>query len=246
MSESFGWNPWHGCRKISPGCKNCYVYRIDASHGRDASEIRKTADFGLPLRRNRAGEWKIPDGSLVYTCFSSDFLLKEADGWRAEAWDMMRQRPGLRFLFITKRIDRLESCLPPDWGNGWENVEICCTCENQEMADFRLPIYRAAPIVRKTVVCEPLLGYIDLSNHIGPWLAGGVIAGGESGEGARLCRYDWILDLRRQCAEAGVPFHFKQTGALFEKDGRVWRIPRRSQHPQAKAAGIDHDGRILL
>jgi protein gp37 len=43
------WNPWHGCNKISPGCKNCYVYRFDAAFDRDASKILKTADFDLPL-----------------------------------------------------------------------------------------------------------------------------------------------------------------------------------------------------
>ena len=242
VNPTAGWNPWHGCRRISPGCANCYVYRIDARHGRDASRVVKTADFDLPVRRDRSGEWKIPDGTLVWTCFSSDFLLKEADAWRPEAWEMMRARPGLRFMFITKRIDRLEACLPDGWGDGWENVWMGCTCEDQRMADFRLPFFRAAPIARRTIACEPLLGPVDLSRHLGKWCAG-VIAGGESGPGARLCRYDWVLGLRRQCLEAGVPFRFKQTGANFEKDGRVWRIPRRDQQPQARRAGIDHNGR---
>ena len=63
-------------------------------------------------------------------------------------------------------------------------------------------------------------------------------AGGESGENARLCRYDWVLSLARQCGTAGVPFSFKQTGELFEKDGRLYRIPRREQHEQARRAGL--------
>ena len=49
------WNPWHGCRKISPGCANCYVYRRDGSVGRDASVITKTRGYDLPLRKNRRG-----------------------------------------------------------------------------------------------------------------------------------------------------------------------------------------------
>ena len=53
------WNPWHGCRKISPGCLNCYVYRRDAEFGKDASVIAKTASFDLPVRRNRKGEYKL-------------------------------------------------------------------------------------------------------------------------------------------------------------------------------------------
>ena len=46
-----GWNPWHGCTKISPGCKNCYVYRRDAEFGKDASVVHKTASFDLPIKK---------------------------------------------------------------------------------------------------------------------------------------------------------------------------------------------------
>ena len=56
---------------------------------------------------------------------------------------------------------------------------------------------------------------------------------------ARVCRYEWVQDLSRQCQRAGVPFHFRQTGALFEKDGRLYRIPRQYQSSQARKAGID-------
>ena len=43
------WNPWHGCTKCSPGCQNCYVYRRDAEFGKDASIVKKTASFNLPV-----------------------------------------------------------------------------------------------------------------------------------------------------------------------------------------------------
>ncbi len=49
------WNLWHGCHKLSAGCAHCYVYRIDARVGRDSSMVEKTADFDLPVRRNRDG-----------------------------------------------------------------------------------------------------------------------------------------------------------------------------------------------
>ena len=111
-------NPWHGCRKISEGCRHCYVYRQDARHALDSSAARKTAAFDLPVRRSRDGRFKIAAGELVYTCFTSDFLLEEADAWRAEAWTMMRLRHDLTFMFFTKRIDRLCRVLPPDWGEG--------------------------------------------------------------------------------------------------------------------------------
>lgn len=234
------WNPWHGCRKISPGCENCYVYRGDARYGRDSSAVRKTADFYLPIARDRKGAFRIPTGELVYTCFTSDFLLKDADCWRQEAWSMIRERRGLAFLFITKRIDRFCECVPSDWGEGYENVSVCCTCENQDRADYRLPIFKSAPIKHKSIVCEPLLENIDLSPYLGQWCEQ-VSIGGESGECARECRHEWVIGIREQCVMAGVSFRFRQTGALFVKDGRAYRIPRRLQHTQAKRAGLDFD-----
>ena len=92
---SVNWNPWHGCQKISEGCFNCYVYRTDAKYERDSSEVKKNIDFNLPLKRNRNKEYKIPSGETVYTCFTSDFLLPEADEWRTEAWQMFRERADL-------------------------------------------------------------------------------------------------------------------------------------------------------
>ena len=232
------WNPWHGCEKISPGCDNCYVYRIDRRHGRDTLPPKKTAAFSLPLMRDRLGAYKIPPGETVYTCFTSDFLLREADAWRDEAFHMMRIRSDLQFMFITKRIDRLLECLPPDWGDGYENVQIGCTMENQKMAGYRLPLFYQAPIRKKTIICEPLLEELDLSPYFGPWVYS-LIAGGESGEKARPCDWRWILSLRRQCIEHRVPFVFKQTGAKLYKGGRLYHIPRKEQHRQARAAGID-------
>ena len=79
---------------------------------------------------------------------------------------------------------------------------------------------------------------MDLSPYLGDWVLE-VIAGGESGNEARVCDYDWILDLREQCITKGVSFHFKQTGARFKKDGKYYRIKRQFQHKQARKAGID-------
>jgi protein gp37 len=66
-----------------------------------------------------------------------------------------------------------------------------------------------------------------------------VTVGGESGRDARVCDYDWVLNIREQCINAGVPFHFKQTGATFRKDNRLYHIPRDQQMRQAHRAGID-------
>ena len=233
------WNPWHGCRKFSPGCRHCYMYRTDERYGRDPSLIAKTQDFSLPVKKDRAGNWKLPSGTLVWTCFTSDFLLEDADAWRQEAWAMMHMRPDLSFFFITKRIHRLIQCLPPDWGAGYKNVHIACTVEDQERADCRLPLFQQAPVCQKTIVCSPLLEELDLTPYLGPWVEQ-VVAGGESGPEARICKFDWIRSLRAQCEQAGVAFRFQQTGAFFFKEGKYYHIPRKFQHLQARRANIDY------
>ena len=151
---------------------------------------------------------------------------------------MIHTRSDCDFLFITQRITRFSKCLPEDWGEGYPNVSICCTVENQAKADERLPVFREALIRHKMIVCEPLLERIDLSAYLGDWVES-VTVGGESGDDARVCNYDWILDIRRQCIEANVPFRFKQTGANFVKDGKRYQIKRVLQHAQARKANIN-------
>ena len=232
------WNLWHGCHKKSEGCQHCYVYRRDGQHDIDSNEVRKTASFNLPVRRNRQGDWKVPPGTLMWTCFTSDFFIEEADEWRKEAWQMIHRRCDLHFFIVTKRPERILNCLPEDWAGGYGNVTICCTMENQRRADERLPLFRELPICHKAIICEPLLEAIDFRGGIGPWCEQ-VTVGGESGNDARVCDYDWVLSIREQCVADGVAFHFKQTGASFRKNGRLYNIPRNQQMAQAHKAAID-------
>ena len=117
------WNPWHGCRKCSEGCENCYMYFLDGLRDKDGSEIYRTkAGFRYPLSKDRNGRYKVQSGEMIRVCMTSDFFLEEADAWRDEAWSIMRQRPDVKFFLLTKRPQRVAQCLPMDWGDGWENV----------------------------------------------------------------------------------------------------------------------------
>ena len=235
------WNPWHGCHKISPGCANCYVYRRDESIGKDASVVSKTGDYDLPLKKTRQKEYKLTaEDGIVFTCMTSDFFLDTADDWRQECWDMIRQRQDLRFHIITKRIDRFMQCIPPDWGDGWEHVTICSTCENQDRTDYRLPILLALPIKHREVICEPMLEEIHMERYLASGKIEHVVYGGESGQNARLCDFRWIQEVRRECIRNGVPFTFKQTGAVFLKDGKLYHIDRKIQMQQAKRSGYSY------
>ena len=89
--------------------------------------------------------------------------------------------------------------------------------------------------------CSPLLGPLDFAGYLDDDIEE-VSVGGESGTEARICDYDWVLDIRRQCVAKRIPFNFHQTGARLRKDGHIYRIRREFQHSQARRAGIDYEG----
>lgn len=231
------WNPWRGCRKYSEGCQYCYIHKGDLRRGVDTSRIVKTERFDAPVAKTQKGVYKMKPGQMVYLCFSTDFLIEEADEWREACWAMIRARPDLHFLFLTKRIERFLSCVPPDWGDGYDNVTVGCTVENQARVDERLALFSKLPIKHKNIICQPLLERVDLS----PYLSGVelVVVGGESDRNARPLDYDWVLDIRRQCMAAGVHFSFRQCGTHFIKDGRMYTLNVRVLGSQARKANID-------
>lgn len=238
------WEPWTGCKPYSEGCKNCYFCGPLAKRF-GQNEITKTDKFYLPVRKNAKGEYIVKGGGILATCFATDFFLPEADDWRKDAWAMIKERQDLDFLILTKRIDRFEVSLPEDWGEGYENVNIGCTVENQEAADYRLPLFLSFPIKRRFIACAPLLEEIDLSAYL--QAVEHVTVGGETGRDARLCDYEWVLKIREQCLKAGATFWFKNTGSLFKMDGVIQKVNPYKQASMAKELGIDKlDGKKLF
>lgn len=232
------WNPWRGCHKYSDGCKYCYIHKGDYKRGVDTSLITKTKNFDAPILKNKKGEYKIKSGQLVYLCFQTDFLIEEADIWRDECWKIIRQRPDLKFLFLTKRIERFLQCIPKDWEDGYENVIICCTIENQKTADYRLSLFSKLPIKHKNIVCQPLLEEINISNYLNDIEL--VVVGGESDINARVLNYDWVLKIRRQCIDNRTNFEFRQCGTHFVKDSKIYNLQTKDLCRLARKANIDY------
>lgn len=229
------WNPWHGCHKCSPGCKNCYVYFLDSLRDREPGVVVKNkTSFDLPIKKDRKGNYKLPSGTVQGSCFTSDFFIEEADEWRSEAWDMIRERSDVTFLIPTKRIARFAQCVPEDWGEGWDNVAIAVSCENQEMADLRLPVLLAAKIRHKLIFIAPILEYVELDSYLKSGQIEQVAVGGESYAGARTCDFDWVRKIREVCLKNDVKFDFHQTGSNFVKDGRRYHIKHCDEHSQAR------------
>lgn len=239
------WNPWHGCVKISEGCRYCYMYTMDRYNGLSGAEIRRNkGGFDYPLQRDRTGAYRIRSGETVRVCMTSDFFLEEADPWREEAWAIMRERRDVRFFLLTKRAHRIAACLPPDWGDGWDHVMLNVTCENQRRADERLPILLSIPAKHKGVMCAPFIGPVDLGDALATDQIEQVVCGGENYDGARPCHFDWVLSLREQCLRCDVTFAFIETGTCFIKDSKRYTIPDKAVQAQmAYRAGVNHQGR---
>lgn len=162
------WNVAVGCHKVSAGCANCYMYDYMKRYGRDPRVVTRTSPgvFNLPLRKNKDGSWKVPDGASVFTSSLTDFFHEDIDVYRDEAWAIIRQRSGLTFQILTKRPERIMAHLPKDWGTGYANVWIGTSVENQEQADIRIPHLLQVPARVRFLSMEPLLGSVNVS----PWM----------------------------------------------------------------------------
>jgi len=102
------WNLWHGCHKVSEGCLHCYVFRKDKKYGIDTSIVHKTKNFNLPIIRRNDGKFKIPSDTTLWTCFTSDFFIEESDKWRDESWKMIKFRSDVKFIIVTKRVQKIQ------------------------------------------------------------------------------------------------------------------------------------------
>lgn len=231
------WNPWRGCKKCSDGCLHCYIHKGNLKKNIQTNEIVKTKDFKKPIEKLKNGDYKMKSG-MVYLGFSTDFLIEEADAWRNDCWEMIRERQDCTFLFLTKRIDRWMKCIPKDWNTGYDNVVVCCTIENQKNADDKLSIFQDLPIKHKCITAQPLLEKIDIEKYLHHIEL--VVVGGESDINARVMDYDWVLDIREQCIRKNVNFEFRQCGTYTLKDGKLYKIQTKDLCKQAKLANIDY------
>src|SRR3990167_6659641 len=243
------WNPWRGCKKISPGCAHCYMFTEQRRYGNDPAVVMRTKTWGDPLKwQKKAAAAGVFEN--VFTCSWSDWFIEQADEWREEAWQIVKRTPNLIYQILTKRPENIASRLPKDWGSGYQNVWLGVSVEDQKHADKRITKLLKIPAVVRFLSCEPLLGPVDLRSIqiedamidsltptccpfnrgksqddqcAGPGCNGvsisWVIAGGESGHGFREMKLEWARSLRDQCRAAGVPFFFKQSSAIRSETG---------------------------
>lgn len=211
------WNPWHGCKKVGPGCKYCYMFRDKERYGQDPSTVlRSKTNFNTPLK------WR--DSKLIFTCSWSDFFIEEADQWRPEAWEIIKATPQHTYQVLTKRPERILEQLPDDWGPElYSHVWLGVTGENEECAYSRMRELLKVPAEVRFLSAEPLLEDITsprnkkLINQL-DWL----IVGGESGFSTGKYRYrpmelSWLKEILDHCRKTHKPAFNKQIGTHLAK-----------------------------
>ena len=242
------WNPWHGCQKKSEGCLNCYMYYLDKKHQNKISsdKVYRTNNFNYPLQKNRDGTYKVKAGEQLRVCMTSDFFVEDADKWRDEAWNIIRQRKDVSFFILTKRPERVLNNLPSDWEDGYENVFFNITCENQKRALERIPYLLKLPFKHKGIMCAPLLSEIDIGEYLDSGLIEQVIVGGENYDGARPCNYEWVKKLAADCRKRNIRFCFIETGTVFVKEGKQYKIKSKDiQSIMAFKSGLNYPGKEI-
>lgn len=200
------WNPVTGCTVVSPGCAHCYAKTFaERFRGVPGHPYEQGFDLKLwPERLEVPLKWRTP--RRIFVNSMSDLFHPDVPvAFIQQVFETMRQANQHQFQVLTKRPENaraVASLLP--WP---ENVWLGVSVENQRWTT-RVDELRQIPAAVRFLSCEPLLGPLQLNLDGIHW----VIVGGESGRRARPMRGDWAADIRDQCADASVPFFFKQWG----------------------------------
>jgi protein gp37 len=231
------WNPVTGCTKVSPGCDHCYAETFaERFRGVAGHVYERGFDFQLrPERLEQPLEWSRP--SLIFVNSMSDlFHVGVPTEYVMRVAEVMGQASWHTFQVLTKRAERLERL---SRGFTWpSNVWLGVSVESPEYYG-RIRHLRRVDATVRFLSCEPLLAPLRNLPLEG---IGWVIAGGESGPGARQMDPTWVRDVHDQCERADVPFFFKQWGAwapVAAGDGAEPVLRRLGK----KAAGRLLDGR---
>ncbi len=228
-------NPWTGCTKVGPGCDHCYAEAVNKRFARGENwgvgaprKLSSDKYWSEPLRWHKAA---LTSGErhFVFCASQADVFDNEVpDEWRDRLWALIRATPALTWQIVTKRIGNARKMLPIDWSDeGYPNVWLLATVVNQEELNRDLPKLLTTPAAMHGLSVEPMLGPLNLAfagnvtaETAYRWLASDsvrpldwVIAGGESGSGARPFDPGWARSLAAQCRGLGIAFFVKQMGS---------------------------------
>ena len=232
------WNPVRGCTKVSPGCAHCYAETFaERFRGVPGHPYEFGFDFRLvPHKLTEPLRWKTPQ--MIFVNSMSDLFHEDVpDSYIVDVARVMQTASWHTFQVLTKRSERMRDLLrtklrfAASCSHIWWGVSV----ENRKHGLPRVQHLRAAPAKVRFLSIEPLLediGSIDLGGIA--W----VIVGGESGPGARPMKRAWVVNIRKQCKDADVPFFFKQWGGVQKsRNGRTLDGRTHDEYPQCNPPG---------
>jgi protein gp37 len=222
-------NPWIGCSKVSPGCDHCYAEALATRYGwvrwgKHPRYRTSSANWNKPRAWNADG----PRFCRIHGHRRRVFCASLADvfdnkipmEWRADLFALINATRELDWQILTKRPQNIAKMLPADWANGYPNVWLGTTAEDEKHYHMRWPVLSRIPATRRFVSYEPAvgrLGDLAITNTLPDW----IICGGESGPHARIMNPQWACELRDQCKALDIAFFHKQWGT-YKSNPAVW------------------------
>lgn len=228
-----------------------------AKYQTDGDPLTSAAGFGVaehefvldaPLKFARPYRWFVNSMSdLFHKRVRAEFIARVLSVMAAtpqHTYQLLTKRPArMRHLLASEEFQALvwksvgELAIPADARRdalavGWPlpNLWVGVSVENQRWADIRIPYLSRTPAAVRWLSCEPLIGPLELGDRLREAQAAvdWVVVGGESGHGARPMRVEWARSLERESARAGVPYYFKQAGAVLAAE---WGIKGKGNKP---------------
>ena len=216
------WNPVTGCTKITRGCDNCYAARFaERWRGIPGHPYEQGFDLRIwPERLDQPARWKRP--RMIFVNSMSDLFHKDVPrAFIDKVFDRMEETDRHIYQVLTKRSSLMRDYLRRRFPGGAKPARApahiwCGVSVEDGAAAGRIRHLREAPAAVRFLSVEPLLGPVgDIDLDGISW----VIAGGESGPGARAMHLEWVREIRDRCERDGVPFFFKQWGGKTPKAG---------------------------
>lgn len=239
------WNPVRGCTKVSPGCKHCYAESF-AERFRGVRGHPYEQGFDLRLVPEKLGEplrWRSP--KMIFVNSMSDLFHEGvAEDYIEAVANVMVKATWHTFQVLTKRSTRMAKLLSTRlrFAASAQHIWWGVSVENRQHGLTRILDLQSTPVAVRFLSIEPLLEPVGHLNLRGiHW----VIVGGESGVAARPMESKWVISIRDQCANARVPFFFKQWGGLHKKQaGRQLDGKTHDAFPPRTRTSLVPDDRI--
>lgn len=213
------YNPWIGCFGVSPGCDHCYAKTIAVQKkfvgNRDWKQygprkVTKTADQVVKWNLEALNKGT----RFTVFCASMSDVFEDHPALpplRNDLWRLIKSTPFLDWMLLTKRHNNFAKMLPADWGEGYPNVCLMVSVEEQIYFNTRVPVLRKTPAKFRALSVEPLIGPVKMPKGSLDGIDL-VIVGGESDKDARPMNPEWVRHIRDACARDNVDFFFKQWG----------------------------------